>query len=131
MLFLHLLLFALVGTSVFALNNHVEGHLRELGGFNSYRATGNDSGDDLDIRISTSGLFDGFWSRIRRDRMSIIQVYGGRVRRCRNRGVMEPPDCMGYALSTRAEYVALIRGGPWYKFRWDEDRNRLFVSGLL
>ena len=86
MLFLHLLLFSLVGTSVFALNNRVEGHLREFGGFNAYRATGNDSGDDLDIRISTSGLFDGFWSRIRRDRMSIIQVYGGRVRLCRNRG---------------------------------------------
>jgi hypothetical protein len=132
MLFLHVLLFSLVGTSVFALNNNnIEEQLREFGGFNAYRATGYESDDDLNVRISTNGLFDGFWSRVRRNRRIIIQVHNGRVHLCRNRGVMEPPDCMGYALGTRGEFEVLTRGAPWYKFLWDEDRNRMIVSGLL
>ena len=102
MLFLHALLFSLVGTSVFALD-----------GPENTAAVEPNTGFKF-VRIPDDGSLIGFWSR----NHVTIRVDKARVYHCTKYIVV----CT--RAFTTTDYAA-ITGGPWSKL------NGYFVSGLL
>ena len=120
MLFLYVLLFPLVATSVFA-SGRLGQQLEDLCGADTYLAPGYDSDDDLRVHISPNGDLNGFWSR----NGMFIQVSNCLVYHCTEPKGITPPDC-SRAFKYRYEYDAIIGGAVWRK--WAGGRT---VSDLL
>lgn len=121
MLFLHVLLFSIVGTSVSAL---------EIGQ-NVQHAAAVEPTDELDVpTVTDDRTLDGFWSRHRLipgfNRVTIIRVYDGRVYHWAEEmvGEGEIPDGR---LALKTEEYKTITGPPWRKSKPLE--GRMVVSG--
>jgi hypothetical protein len=125
MLFLHVLLFSLVGI---ALGGGID--LDEISGGPKRVVPGDEPGDGLTLQISTLEIFNGDWSRYDplAKRTIIIHVDKGEVYQCIDNGV-RPPDC-DKAFTTRRQYECITGTPAWSKSRWLL-RSGMVVSGLL
>ena len=126
MLFLHVLLFSLVGIALGAVLNP------DKMGAEPKRlvAPGDDSDDDLTLKISISPTFNGIWSR--RNEHSfykrwLIKVDAGDVFHCIDNGIMLP-TCTG-AFTSRDQFESITGLPVWSKTEWLISGMR--VGGLL
>ena len=125
MLFLHVLLFSLVGIALGAVLDP------DKMGAEPKRlvAPGDDSDDDLALKISISTTFNGIWSRYNKHstyKRWLIKVDAGDVFHCIDNGIA-PPTCTG-AFTSRDQFESITGLPAWSKTEWPMTGMR--VSGM-